>query len=376
MKILLIGECYSANLGDGVICETVASLIKEKYHDAEITYFDLSGRSDFGQYHTRYLDTKSFTWLCRIGYRLPWLINWHPLFQEFKKDEIRYAVSLGYLNTVLKDRYDLAVFAGGSLFMDYFAGMLYCVTYELNKRKIPMIFHACGMSALNYNSTKLLRKTLSRKYVYSVSLRDSEETFQKKFPNIPYFSTYDTALNCNKFFERSSHLEADIGIGVIALKEYRDFQTELIRYFLQSNLSWKLFTNGADYQLAKTILIELGIDESNVGKYLLDRPLTPADLVKTVTSFSKIISFRMHSQIIASAYGIESFGFIWDNKVSEMYKRLGFENCCQSPHIESIFDGSIFKESMDQHKLICNAELAAEHSKNELYDKIDRIINC
>lgn len=375
MRILLIGECYSSNLGDGVICDTVANLIKEKYNNAVITRFDLSGRSDFGQYHTQYLDTKSFAWLCRIEYRIPWLINWHPFFREFKKDDIRYAISLGYLNTVLKDQYDLAIFAGGSLFMDYFAGMLYCVTYELNKRKIPMIFHACGMSTLNNNSIKLLSKALSRKYVKSISLRDSEESFEKTFPKIRYCSTYDTAFNCYRFFKRSSHIEANIGIGVISLKEYRVFQTELIKYLLKTNISWKLFTNGADYETAKSILIELGIDNSNISKYLLDRPLTPAELVNTVTSFSKIISFRMHSQIIASAYGIESLGLIWDNKVFEMYKRLDLENCCQAPEIESIFDGSIFNESMDKQKLICNAKFAAEHSKNELYEKIDRIIN-
>lgn len=47
MKILLIGEVYSPNLGDGVICETVAALIKQKYPNCEIVMADLSGRSEY-----------------------------------------------------------------------------------------------------------------------------------------------------------------------------------------------------------------------------------------------------------------------------------------------------------------------------------------
>ena len=32
MNILLVGERYSANLGDAVICETVEKIIEEKYN--------------------------------------------------------------------------------------------------------------------------------------------------------------------------------------------------------------------------------------------------------------------------------------------------------------------------------------------------------
>ena len=40
MKILLVGEIYSENLGDAVICETVKRLIQQKV-EAEIVDFDL-----------------------------------------------------------------------------------------------------------------------------------------------------------------------------------------------------------------------------------------------------------------------------------------------------------------------------------------------
>jgi len=49
MKILLIGEVYSENLGDGIICETVANLIKNAYPNCEIIMGDLSGKSGYEQ---------------------------------------------------------------------------------------------------------------------------------------------------------------------------------------------------------------------------------------------------------------------------------------------------------------------------------------
>ena len=49
MRILVIGERYSANLGDPIICETVKYQILENFPDAEIVFADISGRSEIGR---------------------------------------------------------------------------------------------------------------------------------------------------------------------------------------------------------------------------------------------------------------------------------------------------------------------------------------
>ena len=46
MKVLLIGEVYSENLGDPLLCGTVEHLIRQRYPDAEIVNFDMSGMVD------------------------------------------------------------------------------------------------------------------------------------------------------------------------------------------------------------------------------------------------------------------------------------------------------------------------------------------
>ena len=47
MKILVLGVYYSANLGDGVLCECTAARLKEHFPDAEIVIKDILDRSEF-----------------------------------------------------------------------------------------------------------------------------------------------------------------------------------------------------------------------------------------------------------------------------------------------------------------------------------------
>ena len=47
IRILLIGELYSSNLGDGILCECAQSLIKQKIKDVEIDVIDLSLRENY-----------------------------------------------------------------------------------------------------------------------------------------------------------------------------------------------------------------------------------------------------------------------------------------------------------------------------------------
>ena len=56
MRVLLIGECYSDNLGDSVICETVAKILADSFENTAIDFLDLSGRIF---YNTSYINIKN-----------------------------------------------------------------------------------------------------------------------------------------------------------------------------------------------------------------------------------------------------------------------------------------------------------------------------
>ena len=46
-KILVVGEYYSENLGDGIICENVKYLLENSFPEADIKISDIMGRLRF-----------------------------------------------------------------------------------------------------------------------------------------------------------------------------------------------------------------------------------------------------------------------------------------------------------------------------------------
>lgn len=374
MKILLIGEYYSQNLGDPVLCKTVEYSILKSIPDAEIVPFDMSGRIDFDSCFEPKEYTRTQKWFFRIENRLPFLLQPFALCRVIQKDEVRYMRTVCLLDKVLaQNSFDLAVFAGGSIFMDYFAGVIYGIVGRCAKRNIPVIFHACGMSYLTQDTRRVLQKALNFSNVRSVSLRDGYQRFMEEFHiRTSVEETFDTALGCSQYFPGNPDIVADIGIGVIWIPAHYEFQKALVRSVQRTGKNWKIFTNGAigDWETAKRILNDLGIPECEWGDYLADRPGNAEECIQTVTGFRKIVSFRMHSQIIATSYGIPSVGFVWDEKVRNFYTKLGREQNCLD------VDASINWEEIERRlcsggeKLINVATSAGCHSTELLEKKI------
>ena len=46
-KILIIGEVYSQNLGDGVLCECLKYILNENISNVELEFKDISGKEDY-----------------------------------------------------------------------------------------------------------------------------------------------------------------------------------------------------------------------------------------------------------------------------------------------------------------------------------------
>lgn len=325
MKILLVGEYYSENIGDPLLCRTVETILREAYPEAEIIPFDLFGRVGTGELYvpktSRWMDAVT-KWVCDHFryYRRA------AICRAYEQDQQRYLrIWYGLKELQKKHRFDLVVFAGGSLFMDYFAGVINLIIRRFAFGRTKILFHACGMSTLDEDSEYLLRQVLGSKKVVSISLRDSYDRFLRTFPvKAKVAETFDTALNCSRMWQGSEKKQTDLGIGLID-RDY-DRQLSLVRYWLNSDADWKAFTNGSpyDYEYGRKVLLDAGVPEEKLQQYLLPRPETVEDLIRTVTGFRRIAAFRMHCQIVAASFGIPSFGFAWDGKVSEFYSKLGF----------------------------------------------------
>lgn len=329
MKILLVGEYYSDNLGDPLLCQTVEKLIREAYPDAKIIPFDMCGRISSTEYYepkTDPLMDKITKLVCDrfLYYRRA------AICRAYDREKARYLrVWYSLKELQRKHRFDLVVFAGGSLFMDYFAGIINLIVRRFAFTGTKILFHACGMSTMDEDAEYLLRQVLCSKKVVSISLRDSYERFIQLFQTKARVrKTYDTALNCSRLYSPAKEKNAQLGIGLI--DRCYDQQLALIRYFMQSQVKWKAFTNGSvyDYEYAEKLLTDAGVPAEALGEYLAERPVTTEELICTVTGFERIIAFRMHCQITAASYGIASFGFAWDGKVKEFYEKLGFPQGC------------------------------------------------
>lgn len=329
MKILLVGEFYSDNLGDPLLCRTVEQLILREYPDAQIIPFDLTGRVSKTEYYEPQTDPmmdRVTQWVCDrfLYYRRA------AILRACEKDRKRAQRVWYRLKALQKQhRFDLVIFAGGSVFMDYFAGMINLVIRRFALKRTKILFHACGMSTLDEDAIYLLRQVLASRKVVSISLRDSYERFQSLFPTkAKVVRTYDTALNCSRLYEGAPGKTASLGIGLI--DRCYEQQLALIRYVMNRGIQWKAFTNGAvfDYAYAQKLLIDAGIPEEQLETVLIPRPEAEEELIRTVTGFERIIAFRMHCQIVAASFGVPSFGFAWDKKIAEFYDKLGFPQGC------------------------------------------------
>lgn len=327
MKVLLIGEHYSDNLGDGVICTNVEKMIKKEFIDVQITKLDLSHRSGFTQEYDNFILSKK-----KINKLKVYLKNNSGIY-EYLSNLKRNKSTLKDFDIFFGDSYDIAIFAGGALFLPCF---IFQISYLVNKceeNNIPVIFNCCGFGKLK---SKILfyklKHSLNKKIVHSISIRD-HENIAKQLINRPFEKNYDIALLSNENFnilKKDNHL---IGLGIMYIEQDRnlliDFWQKIIKELNTKNINWKIFCNGSseDYEFSKQILKNLNLNQE---KYIVNCPKRPDELVNTISEFSSILSFRLHSHIIATSLYIPSIAMVWDKKIEDFFKYLNLEDRCYS----------------------------------------------
>lgn len=324
-RILVVGEHFSENLGDGVICHSVEFLIHKTFPDSEIILSDLSGRLHFlNEYQgqeklsgrSKYLISK---WTHRALNRNTFLYSLYVHGRRSRAKNIKEKSN---------QPYDLAVFAGGQMFMDYFSLPIHRHMQYLAKHNTPTIFNACGMGRVN--STLLqnrLQQALSHPNIDSISARDHVTQMNEKLlsTDIQATQSHDCALWTKEAFNIHKKESTVIGLGVISLNKKKDqkvikLYTDVITELNNKGIQWELFCNGSfdDYELALKIARLLHYDESVIAK----RPLNPTELVQTIAHYRSIISFRLHSHVIAVSLDIPTIAITWDSKVDFFFENI------------------------------------------------------
>ena len=396
MRILLIGEIYSENLGDGVICDCVTWLIKKNFANCTIDKLDLSynvgvGKRAIDEYYNKKnkLQKRSefifkFNNL-KIIKKLTYLKFNFINKSQYLKNRNEYIKNKKIINEFinLKYDYDFAIFAGGQLFMDYFSYPIYTYVRKLSKRNIPILFNACGAGPIKSKVLIYkLKKSLNNNFVKGISTRDDIYGIKKLYltTNKNIKKTYDPALFTKEVYGINKKKNSKIvGLGVMktsnmdnnALKElWKNIISELEK----KHIRWKMFCNGSpwDYEFAKEILLELGYC-TDLDTYLCKRPQVPQELVQEISNFKSIISFRLHSHIIAYSLDIPSIALVWDEKLKFFFssnKKL--DRCMyidESPLkiVEKLLD--IENTSYDMN-LISNQKYTLENDLNNMINSV------
>ena len=322
MNILVLGWYYSSNLGDAVLTDCTAQLLRRKYPLANIVVRDLIGRQNFFRNSNATLRGKLFRILARLD-RNGSYVNRHR----------------ENLNRTAAGDWDMVVFAGGQLFMDSLAIYVSYLTEEFAKRQIPVFLHACGMGPTHHESIRQqLRQALNLPNVKYLSCRDDVPRLHRLCGNERAVFAADSALWCSEVFGISPQSSRKcLGLGMIdpgslPARKTEKFYVNLIRRLEQNGTEWKLFTNGgeADMDFARRVLRNLPELTGPEERYLCPAPQSPKELVEQIAAFESLISFRLHSHIIATSLGIPTAAMVWDDKVRLFFQSIGHEERCKT----------------------------------------------
>lgn len=363
-NILLVGEKYSSNLGDGIIYDTVYKLLNNNKYN--IINMDISGRTIYEN------DTNSFSLFKEYKVYIKSLIkkilsffkynkmgkNLSKIFGEFKNQ-------FDYL--VMNNHIDYVIFAGGQMFIDTFINQIEYICNYCDKNSISVIFNSCGTG--NILNEKALEKVLQSNAVKYISLRDGYEKILS-YTGKKVFVCCDNAVYCSNTYKFQRRENGICGIGIMfstlqsPMKQIV-FWKKIIKELLKEKIEFKLFTNGSykDYCFAKYILKKMNL---NIEQYLLIQPKEPIQLVKQISSFEKIISMRLHSMIVAYSYNIPSIAICWDYKVNEFFSKIGLKENCYKLNSKTY-------EIIDHFKRI-NNDTIDRNIKKELLVEIDNNI--
>ncbi len=377
MKIAIIGLYYASNLGDAVICDCVESWFRERYPDAQIDVIDINGNTAFEMQQSvswrilrkRQKNLSRDYWLTRKG------IDDKVYFWSNKNLESR----IGFYEEVANKGYDIAVFAGGQIFMDWLSLDVCEFLKQFERTKTPVYFNAGGVGiSISKKIEEQLKYYLNRDHVKFISSRDDVRKINNKYlpDSKTAIATYDPALwSDEKYHIKKKHSDV-IGLGVmycdqISVRKLVRFWIKVIRELDKRELPWKIFCNGSihDYNLGCHILDKLKL---NKDKYLYSYPKKPEELIEQISSFKGMVSFRLHSHIIAASLDIPAVAIVWDDKLRFFYKHLNHEERCMtvenaSAEVVNQLERAL-KEGYDKELL----QKQKEYAKKILFDAVEK----
>ncbi len=328
-NILIIGALYSGNLGDDVIFDVVYHVCRSV--PCHIQKMSISGRNEPAP-----IGSASSSGLKQsLKNRIRRLKPYQRLVEKKRCKRLRTVLEQFDFSGL-----DLIIFDGGQLFFDVFVPLIAIIMEKAGQYPVKILFNACGVGLLNQKNKMILRRIAENPQVSLMTLREDASDFLRQIQPDPIlcknklFRVMDPAIHCCDIFPPAGKTNI-IGIGLInetILKKhgivlhhhaYMQLVRQIVNFCELHSLSYEFFCNGdnADYAFLKEV-------QKSIGKQIpiAPRPTSSEELAKLISHYDRIISFRLHSHIIAASYRVPSFGLVWDTKVREFFEAVDRQN--------------------------------------------------
>lgn len=346
MKVLLCGETFSTNLGDGIIADALSDMLSGSEFVTQVDCHDISGRAEQGKdrpventHALRTMHRKLYRRAHLYGAAVNWLQN--RLFLRFGGKVAALERKLG--------NYDIVMIGGGQLLRDNrlsFPTKIETIVSAARRRNKPVVFFGIGVGEQWSKLGKYyFRKALTAPNVRSVHCRDkrSRERLEEELGHlsIPVESTFDAALGIVRQPEETFASDRVVGLCVMdsapvlwttenhllaKIDDAVSYWENLARSLLESGQTVHIFTNGSpdDHRIAEglnAVLREQGLDPERIR--LLPRPTQSNELVELIRPLSCLIGFRLHACVIAYSLGIPCVALAWDDKIRQFMSYTG-----------------------------------------------------
>lgn len=344
-NILIAGLPYSPNVGDGVIADCLAHIIRDEFPGNAISHLDLSGRESVGAVTVPRRDL-ALKLLERLPARLRRVLIGAVLRRllERKRGAWRERIA----------KADLVLFGGGQIFSDVdlnFPRKIAAAATLCKDTGTPVSIIAAGVAHNWSRQGRALFMTLHRAGLRDVSLRDQGSIANwvaQVGPDDPVDVQIgrDPGLLAHEcygpFAKRDGN--APIGLNITApeviglhsdggdkarpdlVETYRDICVRLV----ESGRRVRLFCNGATEDMR---LVEALAEAAPIAPLVASgcveiaaRPLCGRDLAAIIAGCSVIVAHRLHACIVAYSYGVPPVGLAWDGKLQAFFASVQLED--------------------------------------------------
>lgn len=394
MRVSIVSEYLSDNLGDGIIAESERFLLETLGPSVKVNLVDLSLRRRRPSF-TEEWERGSTKLLIggRIG-KFRWITNLANGVVRSKRDMREFRMHF--------QGSDLVMIGGGQLLFDNnlsFPLKLYRVVKVVEAMPCPFVFLGVGVGEKWSRLGRALASyCVSR--AAGIAVRDYES--KSRLSTIGRHGEScavvgDSALFAREAFslpltQRRAGEGSVVGLGVMSVhamlqaedKEREKAEGQLIEFWIKVVAELenrrrvvKIFCNGnkRDAWLSGKLVARLNARRTATSFYAVERPDSPQALVRIINSVDCVVAFRLHALIVAVSAGKGVVPLAWDSKVNAFLSMIGARGSSSKATLENAcFVGKLAADGGLRYsaELVAKAKQSTVSYITDVIAKIDK----